>query len=289
MKNTVKKMSLLMVMVGFSLVATNCTRIDPGSEGVRVNNYGDAKGTDSVALGVGNVWYNPFTESIYEYSVINQQYEFTAELTKASPTDEAVRFQTDGLELVANLGIQANVIPGKSPVVFATFRKEFYDIMKTFVLQDMKDSFIQHSSGTTVDQIIGSGKIELIKAVQDDLQKKYLPLGIAITKVSYLNAIDLPPSVKESINAKIAATQKSQQRENEIAQTKAEAQKKIEQARGDAESIEIQGKALRNNPEVLKLRALEIQEKFVEKGTALPQTLVIGKDSGELIFNLNNK
>ena len=60
----------------------------------------------------------------------------------------------------------------------------------------------------------------------------------------------------------------TQQRENEVAQSRAEAQKAIETARGEAESklavaranaeaIELEGKALRDYPQVVELRKLE--------------------------------
>jgi len=78
----------------------------------------------------------------------------------------------------------------------------------------------------------------------------------------------LPATVVEAINAKIGATQKAAQRENEVAQAKAEADKVIETARGEAESklaiakaeaqaIEIKGKSLRDNPNVIELNKVE--------------------------------
>jgi regulator of protease activity HflC (stomatin/prohibitin superfamily) len=67
---------------------------------------------------------------------------------------------------------------------------------------------------------------------------------------------------------KVQSIQKTQQRENEVAQSKAEADKKIAEARGEAESrlliakaeaeaIELRGKALRSNPEIIRLNEIE--------------------------------
>lgn len=78
----------------------------------------------------------------------------------------------------------------------------------------------------------------------------------------------LPPTVVQALNAKIGATQKAAQRQNEVAQAKAEADKMIEAARGEAESklavakaeaeaIEIKGRALRDNPDVIKLNTID--------------------------------
>lgn len=65
-------------MCAFSLLfaamsLTSCSeRIDAGSEGILVNLYGSDKGVDDVSLVTGRVWYNPFTEEVYEYPTFVQ-------------------------------------------------------------------------------------------------------------------------------------------------------------------------------------------------------------------------
>lgn len=94
-----------------------------------------------------------------------------------------------------------------------------------------------------------------------------------------------PQQVRDSINAKIEATQRALLRENEIAQSKAEAQKLIEAARGKAESIKIEAqaeadaialkaKALRDNPEVVQLEAINkwngVMPQFMSADVPMP-------------------
>lgn len=62
------------------------------------------------------------------------------------------------------------------------------------------------------------------------------PVGIKIDYVSFIGDLRLPVNVTQSINAKIEATQRAQQRENELREAKAEAEKKIAQAEGDAKA-----------------------------------------------------
>jgi regulator of protease activity HflC (stomatin/prohibitin superfamily) len=103
--------------------------------------------------------------------------------------------------------------------------------------------------------------------VTKDLRAGLEPIGIHIVKLSWTTDLDYPKQVKDSINAKIEANQKAARVENEVAQSKAEAQKAIELARGEAESnriraeaeanaITLRGQALRSNPEVLQLEAI---------------------------------
>lgn len=55
-----------MAIVGMS----SCEKIDAGHEGILVNLYGDDKGVGDVSMCTGMVWYNPFTQSVYEYPTL---------------------------------------------------------------------------------------------------------------------------------------------------------------------------------------------------------------------------
>lgn len=51
-------------------------RVDAGHEGILVNLYGDDKGVGEVSMCTGMVWYNPFTESVYEYPTYVQTVDY---------------------------------------------------------------------------------------------------------------------------------------------------------------------------------------------------------------------
>ena len=136
-----------------------------------------------------------------------------------------------------------------------------------------------------INSLAAGGKTELLEQVTQDLKNKLDPIGIKIVKLSWVSDLEYPQKVKESINAKIEATQKALLRENEIAQSKAESIKAIEKARGEAEStmlkakaeadaITLRGQALRSNPEVLQLEAIGkwngILPTYMSNGSAVP-------------------
>ena len=125
----------------------------------------------------------------------------------------------------------------------------------------------------------------MLDNVTKDLKAKLDPVGIEVVKVSWTSDMQYPQQVRDSINAKIEATQRALLRENEIAQSKAEAQKLIESARGKAESIKIEAqaqadaialkaKALRDNPEVVQLEAINkwngVMPQFMSADTPMP-------------------
>jgi regulator of protease activity HflC (stomatin/prohibitin superfamily) len=77
----------------------------------------------------------------------------------------------------------------------------------------------------------------MMTKVQEEVTAAVKERGIIINQIYWIGEIRVPDVVKTAIDAKIEATQKAQQRANEVATAKAEADKKIEEARGQAESI----------------------------------------------------
>ncbi|MEK6489203.1 SPFH domain-containing protein, partial [Klebsiella grimontii] len=93
------------------------------------------------------------------------------------------------------------------------------------------------------------------------------PVGIQVVSLSYVGKPEYPPTVIDSINAKVTANQKTLQREQEVKQREAEANMlraeadgqadaKLKLAEAEAKSIRIRGDALRQNPEVMQLEAI---------------------------------
>ncbi len=68
MKRKINHLCVFMLLGAALFSTTSCSeRVDAGSEGILVNLYGSDKGVDDVSLVTGRVWYNPFTEEVYEF------------------------------------------------------------------------------------------------------------------------------------------------------------------------------------------------------------------------------
>jgi prohibitin 2 len=143
--------------------------------------------------------------------------------------------------------------------------------------------------------------------VRDDMQATLqTKLDAILPNAFYISALNIENfRFEDSFNAAIAAKQVAEQEayraRNEVEREKAEADKKIEQARGRAESrrleaqasadatrieaearaeaIQVEAAALRDNPAILRLRAVERWDGVMPR--------VVGNDSGGMFFNLN--
>jgi regulator of protease activity HflC (stomatin/prohibitin superfamily) len=229
-----RTVALMAVMVG-SVAA--CSYVPAGNVGVKVNLLGGEKGVDTEELGVGRYWIG-WNEELYLFPTFMQNYEWTADSRPGSETDESLSFQTaDGNTATADIGISYSIDPERVTEIFEKYRRGVDEITDTFLRNMVRDSLVRLASNKSIEYVYGAGKAELIAAVEADVAAQVEPIGINIDKIYWLGKITLPPTIEEAIDSKNAATQKAQQRLNEVQQSKAEADKKIEEARGEAESL----------------------------------------------------
>ena len=144
------------------------------------------------------------------------------------------------------------------------------------------------------DEVYAQKKEDLRKAVLEKMQAKYEPLGIDVQEVSYLSLIRLPKEVQDAVNLKITAKQRAEQRENEIAEKEAEAKKKAAEAQGEADrlrieaegrakAIEVEGRALAKNPQILRLKEIEMQMKLAESAKSWNTVVMSSGQAGQLL------
>lgn len=242
---------------GGAYLLNSITTVPAGYVGVRVNLYAD-KGVDNEVVGTGR-YFLGVNEQLYRFPTFNQLISY----------EEPFTFQTsDAMDVRARVGVEYNIAPEKAATIFQTYRKGIEDITEINLRQYISDALIKHAAAMDINELTQGGKTALLDGVLKELRGKLDPVGIRVVKLSWVTDLIYPEQVKESINAKIEATQRALLRENEVAQSKAEAQKRIEEARGIAEStrlraqaeadaIAIKARALRDNPDVIQLNAIE--------------------------------
>jgi regulator of protease activity HflC (stomatin/prohibitin superfamily) len=261
---------LLFTLLAASLAA--CSTVPSGHVGVKVYLLGGEKGVDTEELGVGRYWIG-MNEELYLFPTFMQNYTWAAE--------EQLTFQTaDGMTASADVGISYSIDPTRVTDIYQKYRRGVEEITDTFLRNMVSDALVKEASNKSIEYVYGAGKADLIAAVQESVSAQVSQIGIKVEKIYWIGEIRLPPKVVESINAKNEATQKAQQRQNEVAQAKAEADKKIEEARGQAESLLKVAEAQANankliseslSPELMQYKALEVWD------GKLPTTMIPGQ------------
>jgi regulator of protease activity HflC (stomatin/prohibitin superfamily) len=211
------------------------TKVPAGYEGVKINTLGGGKGALEVK-GVGRNFYNGIKYDFETFPLFKQNYVWTAGKTEGSRNDESITFQSkESLTFNTDVGISYSVIKGQSADIYADYRKDIEIITDIDMRNSVRDAFNRLGSQRSVEEIYGQGKSDFIKAVHADVSEYWTPY-MKIHKIYLVGEMRPPAEVKAAISAKIGATQKAQQRRNEVKQAEAEADKKIADARGTSES-----------------------------------------------------
>lgn len=251
-----KKAIMASIIALCAIGLVGCDRVEPGNVGIKVNKLGDDKGVGEV-VGVGRYWTGWNTE-VYIFPTFKQMKTY----------EDAFNFQmSDGTTIGYHIGVAYKVDPTKVTTVFQTYRKGVDDITDTDLRQKIADALNRLASRMSTDKFIDGGKAELLENALQEIQSDMGPVGIQVISLSYVGRPEYPPTVIDSINAKVTANQKTLQREQEVKQREAEANMlraeadgqadaKLKLAEAEAKSIRIRGQAMRENPEVLQLEAI---------------------------------
>lgn len=248
--------AIIAVVIAMSMVVmmSSCTRIDAACEGIKVNLYGSDKGVDDVVLVTGMVWFNPFTEEVYEYPTYVQMVDYEPFEINAK----------DGSKFTVDPTININPIGGKAAAIFKKYRKPLdeviHDVLKTHIINAYRIKL----NAYTTDELVS--KREEFERVTEDylrevLAKENFELGEMTSGLKY------PESLERSITAKNQAVQEALRISNEVAAIEAEAQKKIAAAKGNAEAqrITADAEAYYNRTVSASLSNTLVQMKALEK------------------------
>lgn len=225
-----KKLILLIGLV-VALGTTSCKRVDAGHEGIKVNLYGDNKGVDNVTLVTGMVWFNPLTQSIYEYPTFVQTVDYEPFSVNAK----------DGSSFIVDPTISLKIVDGKAAEVFKKYRKPRISlIIETTLYNYVKNAFRIQLNNYTTDELV-SKREEFEKAIEEQLSKELLAENFHLEQMT--SGLQYPKTLVAAIDAKNSAIQEALKVENEVKKIEAEAKKRIAEAQGVADALKIKGDA----------------------------------------------
>jgi regulator of protease activity HflC (stomatin/prohibitin superfamily) len=246
------------VVVGalaLGLLTTTFARVQPGHVGIRANNIAGGVSPDS--LGVGWYFALPGTH-IFEYPVFTRSYTWTSSTTEQSDYDESFSFQDkNGLSLKADVAVTYHVDPNRASILFQRYRTDMDLIIAGPLRNAIRNAIVERASQLGVEEIYGTHKSELISSALKRVQHDFAPVGLQVEQLYWAGNIAVPQAVLDQINAKIANEQAALAAQANIATATANANARIAKAKGDAEAIQVEAQAIRTNPEIVRLRAVE--------------------------------
>lgn len=240
-----------------ALALAACSQVKPGHVGIKVNQFGSDAGVSGMALGVGT-YFTPFGTTIEEYPVFTNTYTYSSSVSEGKTTNEQFEFQDkNGLGLSADIAVSYSVNSELAPKLYQKYRVDANGIIAGPLRNAIRNALVDRAAQMGVEEIYGPRKQELLDGVQADVARYFAPYGLNIEKLFWAGNVRVPDTVLAQINAKIANEQAALAAQAKVAQATAEAAQQVATAEGHAKAIQIEAQAIKTNPEIIQLRAVE--------------------------------
>ena len=254
----------VIVLLAITILVNSIATVNTGFVGVKTR-FGEVQDT---MINEGFNFKVPFIEKIVKIDCRTQKCEYTME---ASSKD---------LQKISNIQIALNynVDKSKANQLYKTVGTNYTSVL---IEPSIYESVKQGMSQYTAEELV-TKRSEVSNIIIELLKEKLEDKGILITA---LNIIDLSFSEEfdAAIEAKQITDQQTQQAKYELEKARVENEKKIENAKAEAEVMKQQNSQI--TEQYLRLKEIENQKAMIDKwnGT-LPSTMT---GDASMLFNLN--
>jgi regulator of protease activity HflC (stomatin/prohibitin superfamily) len=215
-------------VIAIGLFSSMFKQIDAGKVGVQ-SLYGNVQ-PDILESGLHVI--NPLLD-ITEFDIQTQNYTMSAVHTEgAQEGDDAIRvLSNDGLEVVIDLTVLYRISPSDSPKIFKQIGVNFSDkIVRPVTRTRIRDNAVYYDAVALYSTKRNEFQQRIFKSIEDDFKSR----GLILEQLLIRN-INLPASVKLSIESKINAEQDAQKMTFVLQKEKQEAERKRVEAQGIAD------------------------------------------------------
>jgi regulator of protease activity HflC (stomatin/prohibitin superfamily) len=231
--NPLSKFSNPLRIVGFALIGLGLfssmfKQINAGKVGVQ-SLYG------SVQAGVlesGLHLINPLLD-VTDFDIQTQNYTMSAIHDEGEKSgDDAIRvLSNDGLEVVIDLTVLYRILPADAPKIYKQIGENYTDkIVRPITRTRIRDNAVYYDAVALYSTKRNEFQQRIFKSIEDDFKKR----GLVLEQLLIRN-INLPASVKTTIESKINAEQEAQKMTFVLQKEKQEAERKRVEAQGIAD------------------------------------------------------
>lgn len=189
-----------------------------------------------------------------------------------------------GQHIDQQISIVYHIDPKQANMVFDRFQgQDIEEIESSFIRRNVQSVATAITGSVDLMDALGSKKAEIQGNIQTKLKDKLSPYGFIVDQVN-LGYAKPPAAIEQALQAKMQAEQQADQAKYGLQKAEMDARAKIAAAEGEAKANALVRQQL--SPEFLKFRALEVQQKTVEKWNGQLPTHMLG--GGTVPFlNLN--
>ncbi|RAK02450.1 regulator of protease activity HflC (stomatin/prohibitin superfamily) [Larkinella arboricola] len=268
-----KVVGIILILVG--LLAASVRQIDAGTVGVQ-SLFGSVQNR---VLESGLNVVNPLV-AVTEFDIKTQNYTMSGAHDESGQLgDDAIRVLTaDGLEVVIDLTVLYSVIPSESPNIYRSIGSDYSNkVVRPITRTRIRDNAVYYDAVSLYSTKRDEFQSRIYKTIESDLRKR----GIMLEQLLIRN-INLPASVKTTIESKINAEQEAQKMQFVLQKERQEAERKRVEAQGIADYQKILATGLSDKQ--LQYEQIKAQRELA----ASPNTKIVvlgGRGNVPLILN----
>lgn len=229
---------IIAVLIILFIISLFVTIVPAGHRGV-VLTWGAA---EPIPMRPGLNFRTPVAQSVILMSVQTQKY--TAQASSAS----------EDLQIVTTeVTLNYRLLPEETPEIYQNLSLAFEDrIIQPAIQEAVKASTAKY----TAEELIT--KRELAKeSIEEALTTRVEKFGGIIVQSVSITDFKFSEQFDKAIEAKVTAEQEALQAKNILEKIKYEAEQRVTKAKAEATAIQIEGQALRENPQLVSLRWVE--------------------------------
>ena len=270
--NLFRIFGIVIILIG--LLSSVFKQIDAGKVGVK-SLYGNVQ-PDVLESGLHVV--NPLLD-ITIFDIQTQNYTMSAIHNEgAQEGDDAIRvLSNDGLEVVIDLTVLYRVLPTEAPKILKGIGQDYTDkIVRPVTRTRIRDNAVYYDAVALYSTKRNEFQQRIFKSIEDDFKKR----GLILEQLLIRN-INLPTSVKASIESKINAEQDAQKMTFVLQKEKQEAERKRVEAQGIADYQRIISTGLTDKQ--LQYEQIKAQKEIATSSNA--KIIFMGKGSAPVILS----
>jgi len=267
-----RSIGILVIVLG--IFSSMFKQIDAGKVGVK-SLYGSVQ-PDVLESGLHLI--NPLLD-VTDFDIQTQNYTMSAVHGEgAQEGDDAIRvLSNDGLEVVIDLTVLYKITPTDAPKIFKQIGVNYTDkIVRPVTRTRIRDNAVYYDAVALYSTKRNEFQQKIFKSIEDDFKSR----GLILEQLLIRN-INLPASVKMTIESKINAEQDAQKMTFVLQKEKQEAERKRVEAQGIADYQRIISTGLTDKQ--LQYEQIKAQKEIATS----PNTKIIfmGKGSAPVILS----
>ena len=220
---------------------------------------------------------NPLVD-VTRFDTRTQNYTMSAVHNEGQQAgDDAIRvLSADGLEVVIDLTVLYHVVPEQAPRILETIGEDYQEkIVRAISRTRIRDNAVYYDAVALYSTRREEFQARILAAIEKDFRAN----GLRLDQLLIRN-IQLPQSVKASIESKISAEQDAQKMQFVLQKEKQEAERKRVEAQGIADYQRIVNTEL--SDKLLQYESIKAQQAIATSPNA--KVIIMGKSGGAQVL-----